>query len=309
LRRVAARPAPRRGDARNRSAFRGFPNSSPEQLAGFPIAGKKRVVFHPLMFHVTILGSGSAGNCALVETAQTRLLIDGGLSAKQMVERLEQCGVDPLAIDGILLTHEHSDHACGIDVWCKRFSTPIYCNRLTKEVLHRNTPELQKDWRQFVTRSEFSIKDIDIQCFDVPHDAVDPVGFVLHNGGASFGFLTDLGFAAKHIRERIRQVQTLVIEANYDEKLLENDTKRPWSVKQRIKQNHGHLSNAAAGGVLEELLGGRLRRAVLAHLSRDCNSPELAVGTVRTRLDALGVNDVEVLCAGQREISARMAVA
>ena len=261
------------------------------------------------MFSVTILGSGSAGNCALVETAQTRLLIDGGLSAKQMIERLEKCGVAPCAIDGILLTHEHSDHVGGIDVWCKRFPTPIYCNRLTKDVLERKTPELRKDWRQFVTRSDFTIKDIDIQCFDVPHDAEDPVGFVLHHNGSALGFLTDLGFAAKHIRERIRRVHTLVVEANYDEEMLQNDTRRPWSVKERIKQRHGHLSNKMAADVIAEMLGGNLHRAVLGHLSRDCNSPELAVGTVRARLDTAGENNVDVLCASQSEISARFVVA
>jgi hypothetical protein len=100
----------------------------------------------------------------------------------------------------------------------------------------------------------------------------------------------------------------MLIETNHDEKLLQNDTKRPWSVKQRIMSRHGHLSNAAAAEVLAELMQGRLQRAVLGHLSRDCNSPELAVGTVRSRLDGMGANEVEVICAGQREISARMAV-
>jgi len=261
------------------------------------------------MFCVTILGSGSAGNCALVETPQTRLLIDGGLSARQIAVRLAQCGVNPLEIDGILLTHEHGDHTGALNVWCKQFSTPIYCNRLTAEVLQSDAPELRKDWRLFVTGNAFSIKDITIETFTVPHDAVEPVGFVLHHGDDALGVLTDLGVATKLVQERVRAAQTLVIETNHDEKLLQNDTKRPWSVKQRIMSRHGHLSNAAAAEVLAELLGGRLRRAVLGHLSRDCNSPELAVGAVRARLDAAGAHAVEVLCAGQREISARLPVA
>jgi phosphoribosyl 1,2-cyclic phosphodiesterase len=262
------------------------------------------------MFHVTILGSGSAGNCALVETPKTRLLLDGGLSARQISVRLAQCGVNPLEIDGILLTHEHGDHTGALNVWCKQFSTPIYCNRLTAEVLQRDTaPELRKDWRIFKTGSPFTIKDITVETFPVPHDAVEPVGFVLHHGAEVLGFLTDLGQATKLVHERVRAAQTLIIETNHDEKLLQNDTKRPWSVKQRIMSRHGHLSNAAAAGVLADLLGGSLQRAVLGHLSRDCNSPDLAVGTVRNRLDAAGGTEVEVLCAGQREISARLAVA
>jgi phosphoribosyl 1,2-cyclic phosphodiesterase len=261
------------------------------------------------MFSITILGSGSAGNCALVETPQTRLLIDGGLSSRQTVARLAQCGVNPLEIDGILLTHEHGDHTGALNVWCKQFSTPIYCNRLTAEVLQKDAPELRKDWRLFVTGSAFAIKDITVETFPVPHDAVEPVGFVLHHGAAALGVLTDLGVATKLVYERVRQVQTLVIETNHDEKLLQDDTKRPWSVKQRIMSRHGHLSNAAAANVLAELLGSKLQRAVLGHLSRDCNSPELAVGTVRARLDAVGAHAVDVLCAQQREISARLAVA
>ncbi len=261
------------------------------------------------MFSVTILGSGSAGNCALVETAKTRLLIDGGLSARQIGARLALCGVNPLEIDGILLTHEHGDHAGALNVWCKQFSTPLYCNRLTAEVLQKERPELRKDWRLFVTGSAFTIKDITVETFPVPHDAVEPIGFVLHHGADALGFLTDLGQATKLVHERVRTAQTLFIETNHDEKLLQNDTRRPWSVKQRIMSRHGHLSNAAAAGVLAELLGGRLKRAVLGHLSRDCNSPELAVGTVRARLDATGATEVEILCAGQREISVRLAVA
>ena len=261
------------------------------------------------MFSVTILGSGSAGNCALVETERTRLLIDGGLSARQIGARLALCGVSPLEIDGILLTHEHGDHAGALNVWCKQFATPLYCNRLTAEVLQKDRPELRKDWRLFATGSAFTIKDITVETFPVPHDAVEPVGFVLHHGADALGVLTDLGQATKLVHERVRAAQTLLIETNHDEKLLQNDTKRPWSVKQRIMSRHGHLSNAAAANVLADLLGGRLRRAVLGHLSRDCNSPELAVGTVRARLDAEHASDVDVVCAGQREISARFAVA
>lgn len=261
------------------------------------------------MFSVTVLGSGSSGNCALVETPKCRLLIDGGLSARQMVLRLAQCGVNPLEIDGILLTHEHQDHACGIDVWCKQFSTPIYCNRLTREILTKNSPELKKDWRIFTTGADFTLGDLEIQSFPIPHDAVEPVGFVLHHDNAALGFLTDLGCATKLVYERVRQVHTLVIETNHDEQLLQNDTKRPWSVKQRIMSRHGHLSNAAAANVLAELLGSNLRRAVLGHLSRDCNSPELAIGTVREKLDAmLGGPGVEVICATQKEVTPRILV-
>jgi phosphoribosyl 1,2-cyclic phosphodiesterase len=140
---------------------------------------------------------------------------------------------------------------------------------------------------------------------------MDPAGFVLHHGRAALGFLTDLGFATKLACERVRQAHTLVIEANHDEKLLQNDTKRPWSTKQRIMSRHGHLSNDAAGGVLAGMLGGNLCRAVLGHLSRDCNSPDLAAGTALRHLAEAGApaESVEVFVATQREISPRFAVA
>jgi phosphoribosyl 1,2-cyclic phosphodiesterase len=257
------------------------------------------------MFGLTLLGSGSAGNCAVVESDQCRLLIDGGLSAKQITTRLEKAGVDPAGLDGILITHEHGDHISGLEVFCKKFDVPIYCNPQTAEAIRYGSPVCAKNFRLFTTGSEFSIKDITVQTFSVPHDATDPVGYVLHHGACSLGFVTDLGFATKLVYERVRHVRTLVIETNHDEKMLQNDTRRPWPVKQRIMSRHGHLSNAAAAEVIVQLLGNGLERAVLGHLSRDCNSSEVALETVRGRLRAAGADELEVFCASQTEVSAR----
>ncbi|HEU0207657.1 MAG TPA: MBL fold metallo-hydrolase [Candidatus Udaeobacter sp.] len=254
------------------------------------------------MFSLTLLGSGSAGNSALVATEHCKILVDGGLSARQVVLRLEQCGVTPEQLDGVVLTHEHTDHICGLEVLCHRFQLPIYCNRLTAEALRSSSlADRCRNWRVFATGSEFSICDIVVQTFPVPHDAVDPVGFLFHAGSGSLGFITDLGYATKMIIERLRHVQTLVIETNHDEKLLQNDTHRPWPVKQRIQSRHGHLSNTAAAGVVEELLPGNIERIVLGHLSRDCNTPALALNTVRASLEKCGRKDVEICCATQFE--------
>lgn len=252
------------------------------------------------MFQLTILGSGSAGNCAVLATDQCRLLIDGGLSARQIATRLEQVGVALHELDGILITHEHSDHVSGLEVLCKKHPVPVFCNPLTAEALGRK-PGM--DWRLFQTGSDFVVKDIAIQTFPVPHDAADPVGFVFHHGEQSLGFLTDLGFATKLVAERIRSVQTLVIETNHDENLLQADTRRPWAIKQRIMSRHGHLSNAAAAAVVGSLLQNGLQRVVLGHLSRDCNTPELAIGTVQSQSAAMGLPTLEIYCASQREIS------
>ena len=256
-----------------------------------------------------MLGSGSAGNSALVATEHCKILIDGGLSARQLMLRLAQCGVTPSQLDGILLTHEHGDHVCGLEVLCRKLEVPIYCNALTAEAIRCDGLfEQYRNWRIFRTGAEFSICDVTVQTFPVPHDAVDPLGFACHAGSGGLGFITDLGYATKMIVERLRQVQTLVIETNHDEKLLQNDPHRPWPVKQRIQSRHGHLSNSAAAGVIEELLGGEIERVVLGHLSRDCNTPELALETVRASLAKHGRLGVEIHCAAQSAISPRFRI-
>ncbi len=262
------------------------------------------------VFSITILGSGSAGNCALVESDGCRLLIDGGLSARQICLRLASLGVDAATLSAILITHEHCDHVSGLRVFCKKHPVPVYCTRLTAEMLRKSELALHQDVRQFQAGAEFSVGGIGVQAFSVPHDAVDPVGFVFHHASESLGFLTDLGKCTHLARERVRGVSTLVIETNHDEKTLQNDTKRPWSVKQRIMSAHGHLSNAAAASELAGLLDHGLKRAILCHLSQDCNSPELAVGEVRSQLSAAGAADVvEIYCASQAEVSPRFAIA
>ena len=261
------------------------------------------------MFSLTMLGSGSAGNAALLTTDHCRLLIDGGLSARQLVRRLALCGVAPEQLDGVLLTHEHGDHVCGLEVLCRKFRVPIYCNALTAEAIRANGPLAQhRPWRLFRTGAEFSICDITVQTFPVPHDAVEPVGYAFHHGNAGLGFITDLGYATKMLVERLREVHTLVIETNHDEKLLQACPHRPWPVKQRIMSRHGHLSNAAAATVIEQLLPGKIERVVLGHLSRDCNTPELAQEAVSALLTRLGRTEVEVFCAEQREISRRFCI-
>src|SRR5213595_3906268 len=251
-----------------------------------------------------MLGSGSAGNSALVATDHCKILIDGGLSARQIVLRLEQCGVVAEQLDGVLLTHEHGDHVCGLEVLCRKFDLPIYANAQTAEAVRSDGAlDRRRNWRIFRTGAEFKICDVLVQTFPVPHDAVDPVGFAFYTGARGLGFITDLGYATKMIVERLRQVHTLVIETNHDEKLLQNDPYRPWPVKQRIQSRHGHLSNTAAANVIEELLSGQIDRVVLGHLSRDCNTPELACATIRASLTKCGKIDIEVHCAAQSQIS------
>lgn len=260
------------------------------------------------MFRLTVLGSGSAGNCALVETDRVRLLLDAGLSARQILARLASLGLVPADLDAVLLTHEHGDHAGGLEVLCRRWDIPIYTNSLTADALrHSGQLTEHRNWRLFQTGRDFVIEDLDVQNFSVPHDAADPVGFVLNHATGALGLLTDLGQVTKLAFERIRGVTTLFIETNHDGPMLQQDTKRPWSVKQRILSRHGHLSNDAAATAVAELgeASDALERVVLGHLSRDCNRPELAIAAVRARAGA----DIEIHCALQAVVSPRFEIA
>jgi phosphoribosyl 1,2-cyclic phosphodiesterase len=246
----------------------------------------------------TILGSGSNGNCAYLETPTTRLLIDAGFSAKQIRARLAQIGRTPECLNGILLTHEHTDHTNGLGTLCKNISVPIYCNRLTREAVELQF-KTRFDFRVFSTGATFEVGDVEVDTFSVPHDAYDPVGFMLRSHNKHVGFLTDLGHATKLVIERVRKSQVLVLETNHDMKMLQDDVRRPWSVKQRILSRHGHLSNEAAAGVLEELMSADLRQVYLGHLSRDCNTPELALQAAHQRLQSIGASHVQVNSTSQ----------
>ena len=249
---------------------------------------------------LTILGSGSSGNCAFLESGETRLLIDAGLSGRQIRQRMAGIGRSPESLHGILITHEHSDHVQGLTGLAAKLHLPIYCNRLTQEAIQAQL-DLRLDFRLFETGASFDLGDFGVDTFSVPHDACDPVGFLLRSSEGNIGFLTDLGHVTKLVLERVRCSNILILEANYDPKLLQDDARRPWSLKQRIQSRHGHLSNDAAADAAADLLSAALRRIYLGHLSRDCNTPKLARTAVASRLASLGASHLEVLVAGQHE--------
>jgi len=247
---------------------------------------------------LTILGSGSAGNCAYLETDETRLLIDAGLSGRQIRERLASIGRTPELLHGILITHEHSDHVQGLTTLSAKLRIPLFCNRLTQEAIE-NQLNTRFDCRIFSTGASFEVGDVAVDTFSVPHDASDPVGFLVRTNAGNIGFLTDLGHATNLVIERVRTANVLLLETNHDLKLLQEDTKRPWSIKQRILSRHGHLSNDDAAGVVEQIVSSELRHLFLGHLSRDCNQPKRAIDAVRERLQRMGVDHVRIEAASQ----------
>jgi len=248
------------------------------------------------MLHLAVLGSGSSGNSALVCHEETRILVDAGLSARQLCTRLSELGVDPDSLTAIVLTHEHGDHTRGLEVFCRKREVPVYATIHTCAIVRENVGAAVR-WRQFEPGHSFRIGRIDIHSFSVPHDAVDPVGFLFDNGESRLGILSDVGHVTKAILDRLDGVDTLFAEANYDDVLLMNDTKRPWSTKQRISNRHGHLSNEQTADLVCSIASNQLHRVVLGHLSSDCNTPEIAVAAIAKRLEASGFAGVEVECA------------
>lgn len=248
---------------------------------------------------LTILGSGSSGNCTYFETDEVRLLIDAGFSLRQIRQRLALIGRAPENLTGILVTHEHSDHVQGLAALGGKLRIPIYCNRPTQEAIQYHL-RMPLDYRLFGTGSSFELGDIVIEAFNVPHDAQDPVGFLLRTSFGNVGILTDLGHVTKLVIERVRHANVLILEANHDVKMLQDCPHRPWSLKQRILSRHGHLSNEAAADAAEQIMSAELRHLYLGHLSRECNRPELAQRVMNQRLEQMGARHVRLELTSQK---------
>ena len=266
----------------------------------------------------TILGSGSSGNCAYLETAEARILIDAGFNPRQLRLRLASIGRAPENLTAILITHEHSDHISGLPGLADKLQIPVYCNRGTQDGVIwalkarwtgkkaaaeglDTTEALKKklNWRLFNTGASFEIADVSIDTFSIPHDAQDPVGFVVRTTAGNFGFATDLGHMTKLVIERTRAANVLVLESNHDIKLLQDCPHRPWSLKQRILGRHGHLSNDAAAEAAAQIISAELKHLYLGHLSSQCNKPDLARRVMHERLQQIGATHVQLQIAAQ----------
>ena len=232
----------------------------------------------------------------------TAVLIDAGLTAKETGRRLGEIGVPLSDIQAICLTHEHGDHIAGLRVLHRRFGVPVYANSGTAEGADGSVGEGQLEWRIFTTGMPFQIGELEITPFSVPHDAYDPVGFVIRHGGAQLGLVTDAGTVTTLVRERLRGCQAIMIECNHDEQMLK-DSKRPWALKQRIFGRQGHLSNASAAALLADVAEAGLTHVFLAHLSSECNRVEAATQAVRASLDERGFSRVSITVALRDRVS------
>jgi phosphoribosyl 1,2-cyclic phosphodiesterase len=246
----------------------------------------------------TILGSGSGGNCAYLETNEARVLVDAGFSPRQIRQRLATISRVPENLTAILITHEHSDHVQGLIGIAAKLNIPIYCNRATKEAFEFQL-QTKFNCNLFNTGASFEIGDLLVDTFAIPHDAQDPVGFLLRTAAGNIGFVTDLGHMTKLVIERVRPANVLVLESNHDVKMLQDCVRRPWSLKQRILGRHGHLSNEAAAEAAAQIMSAELKHLYLAHLSSECNRPELARYVMSERLHQISATHVQLRLAAQ----------
>jgi len=263
------------------------------------------------MLSFCVLSSGSRANCTYVASRTTRVLVDCGLSLREVTKRLFSCGVTPNRIDAIVISHEHSDHVAGIPMFVRKHQPTVFANSatlascenfqivsvangsssraLSVEISLVSSPYSER-MLEFETGTSFVIGDIRFEPFSIMHDASDPVGFRISSAGVALAVVTDLGQVSSLVRERIKGVDALILEANHDPDLL-MEAPYPWELKQRIKSRFGHLSNQAAGELLREIstqYGSqpqyesschlpRLRVVVAAHISEKSNYPELAI--------------------------------
>lgn len=250
-----------------------------------------------------ILASGSKANCTIVSEGDTRLLIDCGIRFRAFSDRLAAVGVAPDSISAICLTHDHSDHMQGLDVFLRHHpGVPLYATEGSCASISRCLRDKQT-WNIITPGSEFSIGCLRIHPFATPHDASESVGYLFRcPSGSTLGYATDLGYVPAMVQMRLAQCNALILESNHDRGMLRNSG-RPWSLIERISGNTGHLSNEQSAELVDALLDtAPLRTLVLAHLSEECNTPEEALGTHRLVLRRHHCLDtVRLLAASQHE--------
>ena len=239
---------------------------------------------------VCLLSSGSSGNVVYVEAGRTKIIIDQGLSLKELTRRMNEAGLERTGVAGLLISHEHRDHSIGARVLANRWNVPIYTTKETHRAISNNL----KGTEEIIYIKEggdYWIGDIFFHPFTTSHDAVNPVQFTLTDGSAKLTLATDLGYISQLVYEKLRGSDLVILESNYDEVML-FEGPYPWYLKQRIKSREGHLANHDSAEVLARLAGEGLKKAILAHISEKNNTPELVLRTAKKYLKEAGCNDI-----------------
>ena len=237
-----------------------------------------------------VLASGSTGNVTVIDSGNGMFLLDAGLSCKKVEANLIAAGVDPSAIKGIFVTHEHVDHYRGLGTFSTKYRATVYANTRTLQALKNLKVALDPNLvRVMPTGTSVTFDDFEVKSFAISHDASEPVGYVFRHGNAKLSIATDLGYVSSVVYEELSNSDVIVLEANHDTELLRMG-RYPWNIKRRILSDSGHLSNVAAGEALATLNHPGLQRVYLAHLSKEHNMKELAKMTIQQTLEELNVD-------------------
>jgi phosphoribosyl 1,2-cyclic phosphodiesterase len=226
-----------------------------------------------LSVRVCVLGSGSKGNCTVIATEKTRLLVDAGFSKRETLARLAAAGESANHFHAILISHEHSDHVNGLRVLASAFKAPTFITHGTYQALQGDKKLERLEY--MAGGGKFMVGDIEVTPFAIPHDAADPLAFTFLAEGVKVGVVTDLGYIPEMVKQHVRGCHCLIFESNHDLEMLKMGP-YPWHIKQRVMSRHGHLSNLTTAGFLTEDFDGAAQVLVLAHLSETNNHPEIA---------------------------------
>lgn len=242
-----------------------------------------------MALRMTVLASGSRGNCTVISSNQASILVDAGISCRETLKRMRAAGENPENLKAIVISHEHKDHIAGLQVLARKLRVPVFITEATYHRWHRENRDVEGkparlDQREhFHAGRSFMVGDITVTAFTIPHDAADPCGFTFRADGLKLAVVTDLGYLSPNVKEQLRRCDGLMIESNHDLEMLRNGP-YPWMVKQRVMSRVGHLSNAALAEYLENEHDGHAAYVVLAHLSEHNNHPELARETASKAL-------------------------
>ncbi|MDR5658869.1 MBL fold metallo-hydrolase [Serpentinicella sp. ANB-PHB4] len=238
-----------------------------------------------MTIYFSSLASSSKGNCHFITDGQSYLLIDAGLNGKQLEKRLSALNIEPEKITGIIVSHEHRDHVCGVGIMSRRYDIPIYANRGTWEGMLPIISKVdKKNINVFTSDKPFKIGNFDVFPYSISHDANEPVGFCFDNNGVRISIATDLGCINQVILEKVQGSNLVVLESNHDEEMVKVG-KYPYFLKRRILSDLGHLSNEVAGNAVLHLFKSNVKNFILGHLSKENNFPELALQTVKSILE------------------------
>lgn len=251
---------------------------------------------------VVSLSSGSGGNAYCVEAQDAVLLVDCGISCRELVKRMTSVGLDPGRIVAAVFTHDHIDHVKGLPVFHKHFpQAELFANLMTAEAIAAAVKMDETDFIPFENGQDFEVGPFGIRAFSIPHDVPDPVGYVVTADGTTYFHATDVGTPLDSVGVNLALADIATLESNHDSVML-HQSARPESLKQRIRGPRGHLSNQDAADLVRRFASPKLRRLNLAHLSRECNVPHLAERTMRETLAAIGRSDVELRILGQDDV-------